>query len=131
MIIIINHSSRCGNYNLGDIFAKRIYTVCHSGKYFRNHHIKKQPLGQKSMEQLTVFSEKTDVLPQLRIFSFSTAVTLKNRSRSAKSNKFFVVSQLYIPENLVRIGQLVQDTLQTKKCYRKKDKKVLQNFQFF
>ena len=32
----------------------------------------------------------------LLIFSFSTAVTLKIRSRSPKSNQFFVMSQLYI-----------------------------------
>ena len=47
-----------------------------------------------------VFSEKTDV-PQPCIFSYSTAVTLKIRSRSPKSNQFFVMSKLCIHENLV------------------------------
>ena len=44
--------------------------------------------------------------PQPWIFSFSTAVTLKIRSRSPKS-KFFVMSKSYIYENLVRIQLLV------------------------
>ena len=46
-----------------------------------------------------------------RIFSFSTAVTLKIRSRSPKSNQFFVMSQLYINANLLRIQPLVQKIL--------------------
>ena len=58
----------------------------------------------------TVFPEKTDVLP-LWIFSFSTAETLKIRSRSLKSNQFFILSQLRILENLVRIQPLVQKIL--------------------
>ena len=37
---------------------------------------------------------------------FSTAVTLNIRSRSPKSNHFFVMSQLFIHENLVRIQPL-------------------------
>ena len=59
---------------------------------------------------ISVFSEKTDV-PQPWIFSFSTAVTLKIRSRSLKSNKFFVMSHIYIPENLVRIQRTVHKIL--------------------
>ena len=47
----------------------------------------------------------------LRIFSFSTAVTLKIRSRSPKSNLFFVMSQLYMHVNLVRIQPLVHKIL--------------------
>ena len=41
----------------------------------------------------------------------STAVTMKIRSRSPKSNHFFVTPQLYIQENLVRIQPLVQKIL--------------------
>ena len=41
-------------------------------------------------------SRKTDV-PLPRIFSFSTALTLKIRSRSPKPNQFSVMSQLYYP----------------------------------
>ena len=48
--------------------------------------------------------------------SFSTAVTLKIRSRSPKYNHFFGMSQLYIHANLVRIQTLVQDIEQTRKC---------------
>ena len=54
------------------------------------------------MKQVTVFSEKKDV-PQSWIFSFSTTVILKIRSRSPKSNQFFVMSQLHSHKNLVRI----------------------------
>ena len=43
----------------------------------------------------------------LIIFSFSTAVSLKVRSRSPTSYRFFVMSQLYIHANLVRIQPLV------------------------
>ena len=57
-----------------------------------------------------MFSEKTDVLHPW-IFSFSTAATLKIRSRSPKSYQFFVMSQLYISENLVRIQTLVHKIL--------------------
>ena len=48
------------------------------------------------------FSEKADV-PQPWIFIFSTAMTLKIRSRSPKSNHFFFKSQLNIHKTLVRI----------------------------
>ena len=41
-----------------------------------------------------------------KIFRFSTAVTLKIKSRSPKLNQFFVMSQLYIHGNLVRIKPL-------------------------
>ena len=44
---------------------------------------------------------------------FSTGVTLKIRSKSRKANQFFVMSQLYMHENLVRIQALVH-----KKLYR-------------
>ena len=54
----------------------------------------------------------------MQIVSFSTAVILKMRSRSPKSNQFFVISQLYIQENLVRIQPLVQKIVQTRKCHR-------------
>ena len=64
-----------------------------------------------------VFSEKTDVLPPH--FSFFTAVTSKIRSRSPKSNQFFVTSQLYIHENLRTIGS--QDIVQTRKCHANAD----------
>ena len=46
-----------------------------------------------------------------QIVSFITAVTLKIRSRSAKSNQFFVMSQLYVHEKLVRIQLQVQKIL--------------------
>ena len=62
-----------------------------------------------------VFSEKTDV-PQLRTFRFTTAVTLKIRSGSPKSDQLFVMSQLYIHENLLRIQPLVH----TRYCADKK-----------
>ena len=57
-----------------------------------------------------MFSVKTDVSPPWN-FSFSSAVTLKIRSRLPKSNHFFVMSQLYIHENLVRTQQLVNKVL--------------------
>ena len=44
-------------------------------------------------------------------FVFSTAVTLKIRSRSPKSDQFLVMSQLYIHENLLRIQLLVHKIL--------------------
>ena len=47
------------------------------------------------LQLVTVFSEKTNVLPPW-IFSFSTAVTMKIRSRSPNSNRFFAMFQLYI-----------------------------------
>ena len=49
--------------------------------------------------------------PHTTKFWFSTAVTLKIRSRSPKSNQLFVISQLYIHKNLVRIHQLVNNIL--------------------
>ena len=52
-----------------------------------------------------VFSETADV-PQHEFLIFSTAVTLKFRSRSLTSNQFFVMSQLYIHENFERINPL-------------------------
>ena len=66
---------------------------------------------------VTVFSEKTDVPPPPPPphppikFHFFYAMTLKIRSRSPKSNQFFVLSQLYIHENLVRIKPLVHKLL--------------------
>ena len=45
------------------------------------------------------------------IFSFSIAVTLKIRSGSPKSNQSFLMSQLHIHENLVRIQPLVHKIL--------------------
>ena len=49
--------------------------------------------------------------PKSWLFSFSIAVPLKIRSRSPKSNQFFVMSQLYIHENLARIHTLVHKIL--------------------
>ena len=46
-----------------------------------------------------------------RIFSFSTAVTLKIRPRSPKYNQLFIMSQLYIHANLVGIQLLVHKIL--------------------
>ena len=46
-----------------------------------------------------------------RIFLFSTAVILKIKSRSLKSNQFFAMSQLFKHANLVRIQPLVQKIL--------------------
>ena len=43
--------------------------------------------------------------PPPDIFSFSTAVTLKIRSRSPKSNQFFVMPQLYI-HNICFFGEI-------------------------
>ena len=40
--------------------------------------------------------------PKREFSVFSTAVTLKIGSRSSKSNQLFVMSQLYIHENLIR-----------------------------
>ena len=57
-----------------------------------------------------MFSEKTDV-PLLLIFFFSTSVILKIKSRSQKSDQFFVMSQLYIHVNLVKIQPLVHKIL--------------------
>ena len=47
---------------------------------------------------------------QLSVF-FSSTVTLKIRSRPLKYNQFFVISQLYIQEILVRIQPLVHKVL--------------------
>ena len=64
---------------------------------------------------VTVFSEKTDVPPPPpaprphcppRIFSFSTALTMKIRPRLPKSNQFFLCPNYTIHENLVRIQPL-------------------------
>ena len=48
---------------------------------------------------------------------FSIAVTLKVRSRSPKFYQFFVMSQLYIHANLVRIQPIVHKILYTRKCH--------------
>ena len=83
-----------------------------------------------------------------KIFSFSTTVTLKIRSKLPKYIQFFVMSQLYIHEkygkNLTTGSQVVTHIVQTRKCHHNgmqtrkcqhkchTDKKVsLQNFQFF
>ena len=46
------------------------------------------PFSSTAHQLLTAFSEKTDVslAPAVNFFSFSTAVTLKIRSESPKSN---------------------------------------------
>ena len=54
---------------------------------------------------------KENRCPPWWIFSFSTAVTLKIRSSSPNSKQYFVMSQLYIHVNLVRIQPLVQKIL--------------------
>ena len=59
---------------------------------------------KKKKETRTVFSERKQMSPTEFSGFFSTTVTLKIRSRSPKSNKFFVMSQLYIHENLERIS---------------------------
>ena len=53
-------------------------------------------LRLKKQQLVTVFSEKADVPPP-KFFSFSTALTMKIRSISPKSNQFFVMLQLYYP----------------------------------
>ena len=61
--------------------------------------IKPETLGMQSRgssELIEVFLKKTDI-PPLWIFSFSTAVILKIRSRSPKSIQFFVMSQNIYP----------------------------------
>ena len=55
-------------------------------------------------------------VPPPWIFSFSTAVTLKIMSRSPKSNQFFVMSQIYIHENLANIQPLVHKILCGQGC---------------
>ena len=69
------------------------------------HHM----FSWKNREQEQCFQSK-QMSPPPWVFSFSTAVTLKIRSRSPKSNQFFM-SQLYIHENLVRIKPLVHKIL--------------------
>ena len=64
-----------------------------------------------------VFSEKTNNPPPWS-FCFSTAVTLKIRSRSLESYQFFVMFPLYIHENLVRIQPLVHRYWAKKKVCR-------------
>ena len=46
----------------------------------------------------------------LKFGSLSSALTLKNRSRSPKSNQLFIMSQCYIHGNLVEICQPVHGT---------------------
>ena len=79
-----------------------------------------------------MFSEKTDVPlpPTLRIFSFSTVVTLKIRPPSPKSNQFFVISQLYIHENLIRIQPLIHKIF-VYKCDANADANTLINMSPF
>ena len=81
--------------------------MCQIKKYIA--FIIKQENSSDQVELVIVFSEKTDV-PNW-IYSFSTTVTLNIRSGSPTSNQFFVVSRLYIHENLVRIQQLVHKIL--------------------
>ena len=59
-----------------------------------------------------------------RIFSFSIVVTLKIRSKSQKSNQFFVMSQLYIHESLKESNLAItgsQDIVQTRECHANAD----------
>ena len=77
-------------------------------------------------ELVIVFSEKTDV-PQPWIFSFSAVVTLKIRSRSPKSNHFFVMSQLYIHENLVKIQQPIHKILYRQDSVMRRQRDLHQN----
>ena len=68
-----------------------------------------------------VFTEKTDVTQPL-IFSFSTAVTLKIRSRAPKSNLSFVMSQLqciYLWKFIKNPTTGSHDIVQTRKCKKK------------
>ena len=70
-------------------------------------------------ELVVVFSEKTDV-PTPRIFSFSTAVTLKTRSRSPKSTGnqfFFYVLIIYLCKFGKNPTTGSQDIVQTRKCH--------------
>ena len=71
---------------------------------------KKKKKKKKKKKPIMVFSVKTDV-SQLWIFNFSTAVTMKIRPMPPKTNQFFVMSQLYIHENLLRIQPLVHKIL--------------------
>ena len=50
-----------------------------------------------------------------RIYSFPTAVTLKIKPRSPKSNQFFDMSQLYIHANWKNPNTCSQDIVQTRK----------------
>ena len=68
--------------------------------YIHENLLRIQPLVQKILyryESVTEFP--------------ATAVTFKIMSRSSKSNHFFVMSQLYIYSNLVRIQPLVHKIL--------------------
>ena len=71
--------------------------------YIHENLVRIQPLVHKILCRLE------SVMPTLSIFS--TAVTLKIWSKSPKFNHFFVTSQLYIHENLVRIQPLVHKIL--------------------
>ena len=76
-------------------------------------------------ETITSNSVFRDVSPPPWIFSFYTTVTLEIRSRSPKSNQFFVMSHLYILESLVRIQPLVHKILcrheSARRCQHQRD----------
>ena len=69
--------------------------------------------GQKPPKNIAVFSEKTDVpyfLKPVHSGKFShEAVTLKIRTRSPKSNKLLILSNLYGLANLVTFHPMVHE----------------------
>ena len=70
------------------------------------------PFSEKSKKKLvTIFFRENRCFPIVNFQGCFTAVTLKIRSRSPKSNLFFVMSQFYIQENSVRIQLLVHKIL--------------------
>ena len=79
---------------------------------FMNLKEKKKKNKQLKATSNSVFRENRCSHPHpTMIFSFSTAVTLKIKSRSQKSDQFFVMSQVYTHENLVKIQPLVHKKL--------------------
>ena len=84
-----------------------------SNQFFIMSHISMK-IWKESSYWFTRYCTDKKVSRQCRrhqIFSYSAAVTLKICSRSPKSNQLFILSQLYIHENLERLQPLVHKIL--------------------
>ena len=111
-----NHDSTVNNYQGQSVPMCTADHKCHLTKQYdvsciQCSHFNLLTGTVSHLRQVTVFSKKTDVPSPPHPLPPATDMTLKIMSRSPKFNQFFVICQLYIHGNLVRIQPLVQKIL--------------------
>ena len=100
-------------FHKGGNFCDFLTVFLHTEPFLKSFYSKRTewapllPKGAHSFLLEQIYLQKRTDVPPLWIFSFPIAVKLLLKSKSPISNQLFVMSKLYIHENLVRIQPLV------------------------